>query len=145
LIEIDEDAHQSYSVPNELARLRVVTRILGFRILVRVNPDRPGHNIAKKITRAAVAALVKEKKGRLSLADKLAMPQVSKANLERTVDLVETVRCDEKYIDHVVYVDYPLKSPHLADVIGRAGVTIIGRDGDYADLIAVPLSFFFEL
>ena len=77
----------------------------------------------------------------------LEIPQVSMTNLERSTRLVEQVRRDEKYVNHVVYVDYPMSSPHLANVIGHHDVKIVRGDGKsiYADIIAVPVDVILPL
>ncbi len=148
LIEIDEGAHWDRAVCEELGRLRAVVQIPGKQVrVVRVNPDRPGKQIAAKITRGAVVRLLEEKGGQLTFDDKLAMEEVKKENLERSARLVEEARNVPP--GHVVYVDYPLESPHLM-VNGRAlvrhpDVEIRGEDGKYADLIVVPLQLFFPL
>jgi hypothetical protein len=146
LIEIDEGAHWARSVCEELGRLRAVVQIPGKQVrVVRVNPDRPGKQIAAKITRGAVVRLLEEKGGQLTFDDKLAMEEVKKENLERSARLVEEARNVPP--GHVVYVDYPLKSPHLMvngrALVGHSDVQIRGADGKYADLIVVPLQLFF--
>ena len=142
LIEIDEEAHWRYDVCDELARLRIVAQAdPGKRVrVIRVNPDRPQHTIAKKITKKWVKELGGGGAVGRFLDGELEIGQVSMTNLERSTRLVEQVRRDEKYVNHVVYVDYPMSSPHLANVIGHHDdVKIVGGDGKYADIIAVPV------
>jgi len=50
-------------------------------------------------------------------------------------------RARREPVGHVVYVDYPLGSPHLKPLLGLAGVVVTGpsADGKYADTVVVPV------
>jgi hypothetical protein len=146
LFEIDEEAHRYRPVCGELEKLVKIIQIPGKRTrLVRVNPDRPDYEITEKITRSAVAALVKEKGRRYTLDEILAMPQVLKDNLLRTVGFMDKAR--RVPTGHVIYLDYPLNSPHLVvgnvSLVGHPDVKIRGVCDGYADMIIVPQRLFF--
>jgi hypothetical protein len=150
LFEIDEEAHRYRPVCGELEKLVKIIQIPGKRTrLVRVNPDRPDYEITEKITRSAVAALVKEKGRRYTLDEILAMPQVLKDNLLRTVGFMDKAR--RVPTGHVIYLDYPLNSPHLVvgnvSLVGHPDVEIRDRDRDneYADMIIVPQELILRL
>jgi hypothetical protein len=150
-LEIDEESHRGRHVCDEQQRMCNIFQIPGKRTrLVRVNTDRPDYKIAEKISRAAVKALVEEKGQDLSLNDKLAMPEVYEKNLQRTAKHIKEAL--EVPTGHVIYLDYPLDSPHLVvgnvSLVGRSGVEI--RDArecsdGYADMIIVPQELILRL
>ena len=149
LFEIDEKAHFDRYPCVELEKLRNIIQIPGKRTrLVRVNPDRPRHKvITEKISRKEVAELIEEKGRKLTLDEILAMSQVDKENLRRTVNLIEEAR--RVPTGHVIYLDYPLNSKHLVvgnvPLVDHSDVEIRRPDKDnkYADMIIVPQRLFF--
>jgi hypothetical protein len=148
-LEIDEEAHGDRGPCDERNRLVQICQIDLDKptLLVRVNPDRPDYKIAEKISRAAVKALVEEKGRDLILDDKLAMREVYVENLQRTAEHIE--KALKVPAGHVVYLDYPLDSPHLVignvPLVGHSGVEIRGERNGYADMIIVPQELILKL
>jgi hypothetical protein len=69
---------------------------------------------------------------------------VSSDNLYRTAELIEEARGVPP--GHVIYLDYPLNSPHLVvdgiELVGRPDVEIRDVCDGYANMIIVPLGLF---
>ena len=75
--------------------------------------------------------------------------QVYEDNLQRTAKHIKEAL--EVPPGHVIYLDYPLDSPHLVignvSLVGHSGVEIRDRDRDnkYADMIIVPQELILKL
>ena len=145
IIEIDEDAHGSRDLCDELRRLRAVVQWDGRSVNVyRVNPDRPRFEISKKVTKAWVR---ENSNGRAVtqqyLAGDLEIPVVKRKNLDRTIGLLEQAMFEKKWKNCVVYIDYPLENVHLAPFLKKDDTKIIGKSDGYADFVIVPRHVFF--
>ena len=148
IVEIDEDAHGSRDQCDELKRLQAVVQWDARRPVnvYRVNPDRPGFKISKKVTKAWVRG---NSDGgavtRRYLADELEIPGVNRENLDRTVGLLEQAMFEKNWENCVVYIDYPVDNVHLAPFLKKDGTKTIGESGGYADFVIVPRDNFFAL
>jgi hypothetical protein len=146
IIEIDEDAHGTRNHCDELKRLRAVVQWDGRPVNVyRVNPDRPGFEISKTVTKAWVR---ENSNGRAVtqryLAGDLEIPGINHKNLVRTIDLLEQAMSEKKWENCVVYIDYPLNNVHIAPFLEKDDTKIIdGKPDGYAEFVIVPRHVFF--